>query len=115
MPRRTIGYILIALLLVGALPASASGPTVAEQVAGLKTGRKIKVKLRSGEILKGRMGAATTDQFSLESRGSAQGVARSISFSEAESVKADGLTTGEKWLIFGVIWVVVGIVGARLT
>ena len=106
-----MGCFLIALLTVGALPASASGPTVAEQVSTLKTGRKIKVKLNSGETLKGRMGAATADQFSLENSDRAQGTARVIHFSEAQSVKSDGLTTGEKWLIFGVIWVAVGIAG----
>jgi len=101
---------------MGANPALAAGPTVAEQVAKLKLGRKIKVELNSGEILKGWMGSATADQFALEprSKASAQGAARVIRFNEARSVKTDGLTTGQKWAIFGVVWLAIGIAGSRV-
>lgn len=114
MFRKTVNCNLIALLVIGAIPVSAAELTVAEQVAKLKVGRKIKVELTSGETLKGRMGSATADQFALEPRNSAQGTARAVRFNEVRSVKPDGLTKGEKWAIFGVIWVVVGIV-AKLT
>ena len=111
----TITSCFIALLMIGSLPASAANLTAAEQVARLKVGRKIEVELTSGEILKGRMGSATADQFTLEPRGKAQGTAREVRFNDARSVKADGLTKGEKWAIFGVIWVAVGIVGKFAT
>jgi hypothetical protein len=114
MLRATASCILITLLVSGAIPAPAAEPTVAEQVAKLKVGRKIKVELNGGETLKGRMGSATADQFALEPRNTAQGTARVVRFNEARSVKPDGLTAGEKWAIFGAIWVAVGIV-AKLT
>jgi hypothetical protein len=109
MLRPAVNCVLIALLVIGSVPASAAELTVTEQVAGLAVGRKIKVELTSGESLKGRMGSAAADQFTLEPRGTAQGTARVIRFDEARSVKPDGLTKGEKWAIFGAIWVAVGI------
>ena len=51
MPRSTIACILIALLICSVTPASAA-PTVAEQIASLKAGQKIKVELLSGETTK---------------------------------------------------------------
>lgn len=114
MFRTTVNCVLIALLVIGAIPASAAELTVAKQVAKLKVGRKIKVELTSGETLKGRMGSAAADQFALEPRSAAKGTARVVRFNEARSVKPDGLTKGEKWAIFGVIWVAVGIC-AKLT
>lgn len=113
MLRMTVTCFLITLLLLGAGPAPAAERTVAEQVTKLKVGRKIKVELTSGETVKGRMGSTTPDQLTLEP-GSSQGTARVVRFTEARSVKADGLTKGAKWAIFGVIWVAVGIV-AKLT
>jgi len=80
-------------------------------VAHLKPGQNIKVELSSGELLKGRLDSATTDQFTMEERGAAPGTARVIQFDQARSVKRDGLTRGAKWAIFGLAWVVVGIVG----
>ena len=110
MFRTTVSCLLIALLLItGAIPASAAELTVAEQVAKLKVGRKIKVELTCGETLKGRLGSATADQFTLEPRSAAKGTARAVRFNEARSVEPDGLTTGEKWAIFGVVWVAAGI------
>jgi hypothetical protein len=109
MFRTIVNCVLIALLLIGAIPASAAELTVAEQVARLKVGRKIKVELTSGERLKGRLGSATADQFTLEPGSAAKGTARAVRFNEARSVEPDGLTTGEKWAIFGVVWVAVGI------
>ena len=109
MFRTTVNCILISLLLIGAIPASAAELTVAEQVAKVKVGRRIKVELTSGESLKGRMGSAVADQFTLEPGSTANGTARVVRFNEARSVRPDGLTTGEKWAIFGVVWVAVGI------
>ena len=108
---RTTGGMLIMLLTLGAIPALAAELTVVEQVAKLKLGRKIKVKLNSGETMKGRMGSATADQFVLEPRSKAHGTARVVRFNEALSVKPDGLTAGQKWAIVGVVWIAVGIVG----
>jgi len=102
---------LIAVLAHGAIPALAAELTVAEQVAKLKPGRKIKVELNSGETLKGRMGSATVDQFTLEPRSTAHGTARPIRFSEVRSVRRDGMTTGEKWAAFGLVWIAVSIAG----
>jgi hypothetical protein len=102
---------LITLLTIGAIPALAAELTVAEQVAKLKPGRKIKVELNGGETLKGRMGSATGDQFTLEPRSTALGTARTIRFSEARSVTRDGMTKGEKWTIFGLVWIAVSIAG----
>ncbi len=99
----------IAVLTLGVQPASAAEPTVAEQVARLKPGQKIRVELTSGETLKGRMGSATADQFALEPR--SPGVNRTIRFVDARSVKRDGMSTGEKWAIFGVAWIALSIVG----
>ncbi len=113
MPRATTTCIMI-VLLVGATPAPAADLTMAQQVAKFKAGRKIKVELNSGETLKGRMGAATAEQFTLEPRNASQGTSRVVQFSEARSAKPDGLSAADKWIIFGVIWVAVGIV-AKLT
>jgi carbon monoxide dehydrogenase subunit G len=99
---------------MGAIPASAAENTVAEQVAKLGPGRKIKVKLNSGEMLKGRMGSATAEQFSLEPRDKAQGTARVIQFTEAQSVKPDGMRTSTKWIIGVAIWGAIAIVGSRV-
>ena len=111
MLRTALSCNLIALLLIGAIPGSARERTVAEEVAKLKAGRKIKVELNSGETLKGRMGSTTTDQFTLEPRNAKKGTARVVRFDEARSAKPDGLTTGEKWAIFGAIWIAVAIIG----
>jgi hypothetical protein len=108
MLRRTICCILITLLSIGTLTAS---DTVAQQVSKTKVGRKVKVKLISGEILKGRMGPSTSEQFTLESRSTAPGTTRTVQFVEAQSVKPDGLTTGAKWTIAGVVWVALAIIG----
>ena len=115
MFRMTVTSCLIALLMIGSIPASAADLTAAEQVAKLKAGRKIKVELTSGETLNGRMGSSTSDQFTLEPRSTAKGTARTVRFSEARSVKPDGMSKGEKWAIFGVIWIAVGIVGKLAT
>ena len=113
MLRTLTGYILITLLAGGVIPASPQ-PTVAEQVARLKAGQKIKVELISGEILKGRMDSVTADQFTMELNGKPPGPARVIRFDEVRTAKRDGLTAGKKWAIFGVIWIAIGIV-AKLT
>ncbi len=109
MVRTIVGCMAIAVLTLGVQPASAAEPTVAEQVARLKPGQKIRVELTSGETLKGRMGSATADQFALEPR--SPGVNRTIRFVAARSVKRDGMSTGEKWAIFGVAWIALSIVG----
>ena len=110
MLRMSMSCILIALLTVGAFPASAADRPVAEQVAKLKVGRTIHVILSNGETLNGRMGAVGADQFTLEPTNASQGNALAIKFGEVTAVKASGLTTGQKWMIFGVAWVIVGIV-----
>ncbi len=115
MPRTTLALVLIMLMTVGALPATPAELTIAEQVAKVKVGRKIKVKLNTGETIRGQMGASSADQFVVESPGAVQGNARTIQFTEVQSVKPDGLSRGEKWAIFGVVWVVVGIVGKLTT
>lgn len=102
---------LITVLTIGATPALAAEVTVAEQVAKLKLGRKIKVELNSGETLKGRMGSATVAQFTLEPRSAAHGTARTIRFNEARSVRRDGMTNGEKWIIVGLVWIAVSVAG----
>ena len=109
MVRTIAGCMALAVLALGVHPASAAEPTVAAQVARLKPGQKIRVELTSGETLKGRMGSATADQFALEPR--SPGASRTIRFVDARSVKRDGMSTGEKWAIFGVVWIAVGIVG----
>jgi hypothetical protein len=113
MLRAVVNCFPIILLVMGTAPSSAADLTVAEQVAKLKDGRKIKVKLNSGEILKGRMGSVTTDRFSLEPPSKSHGTARAISFDEAQSVKSDGLKTWQKSVItVGVIWVALAIAGS---
>jgi hypothetical protein len=108
-----LNYITISLLVLWGFPA-AGQMTVAQQVARLKIGRKVRVELNSGETLKGRIGSSDAAQFTLNPQSRPQGTTRVVLFSEARSVRTDGLTPGEKWAIFGVIWVVVGIV-AKLT
>ena len=115
MPRTTSALALIILMTLGAIPATPAELTVAEQVAKVKVGRKIKVKLNTGETIQGQMGAASADQFMLETPATTQGNARIVRFADVQSVKPDGLTRGEKWAIFGVVWVVVGIVGKLAT
>jgi hypothetical protein len=115
MPRAPLAFLLIMLMTLGAVPATSAELTVAEQVAKVKVGRKIKVKLNNGDTIRGQMGAASADQFMLESPATAPGNARTVLFTEVQSVKPDGLTRGEKWAIFGVVWVVVGIVGKLTT
>jgi hypothetical protein len=113
MPRNTIACVLITLLTCGVIPASPR-PTVADQVASLKAGQKIKAELIGGEILKGRMDSATGGQFSMELSGKPSGSSRVVRFDEVRSARCDGPSAGKKWAIFGVIWVAVGIV-AKLT
>jgi hypothetical protein len=110
MLRITTCCFLVALLTMEAFPALAAERTVAEQSAGFKPGRKIKVELNSGEILKGRMGSIGADRLTLEPANAAHGTARVVQFNDARSVKPGGLTTGQKWLIFGGVWIAVGII-----
>jgi len=114
MPRRTIGWLLITLMAIGAFPVSAAEPTVKEQVSRLRAGRRIHVELNSGERLKGRMGSTTADRFTVEPASPASGTARVLRIDETRSVKPDGLTTGQKWAIFGLVWIAVGII-AKVT
>ena len=102
---------LITVLALRPIPGFAAELTVAEQVAKLRRGTKIKVELSSGETLKGRMGPATVDQFTLEPRGTALGSARTIRFREARSVRKDGMTGREKWIVFGLVWVAFSVAG----
>jgi hypothetical protein len=114
MLRALVNCFPIILLVMGTAPCSAADLTVAEQVAKLKDGRKITVKLNNGEILKGRMGSVTTDRFSLEPPNKSHGTARLIPFDEVHSVKPDGLKTWQKSVIVvGVIWVALAILGSR--
>jgi small nuclear ribonucleoprotein (snRNP)-like protein len=109
MVRRTMAYILIALLSIGAFPAAASEPTIAEQVARLKVDRKVRVKLKTGEILKGRMASVAPDQFTVNLTDHAS--AQIVRFDDAQSVKPDGLSAKYKWIIVGaVVWVAIGII-----
>jgi hypothetical protein len=114
MLRSTMTCILIALTLLKPVPSSAAEKTVAEQVAKLTLGRKIKVTLNSGETLKGRMGSVTADRFSLEPRNAAQGAPRVVPFTEAQSVKPDGTRTSTKWIIGVAIWGAIAIAGSRV-
>jgi len=110
-----VGCTLITVLLFGAVPAAAADLTVAQQVAKLKLGRKIKVELNNSETVKGRMGSATADQFILEPDSAAHGAARTIRFVDARSVKSDGMTTSGKWIMWVIIvFAGLGIVGSRV-
>jgi hypothetical protein len=113
MLRTTIACLLIAVLAIEAISAAAAQSAVREQIAKFKHGRKIKVELNSGSILKGRLGTLEPDQFTLEANGLTASEAE-IRFDEVRSVKPDGLTRAEKWTIFGVIWIGLGIVNSRL-
>jgi hypothetical protein len=113
MLRTMAAYMLIALLTVGAV--SAADPTVAERVAKTRFASKVKVELNSGELLKGRMGRARANEFTLVEKGQTAATGRVILFSDIKSIKHDGLTRGQKWIIVGVVWVVVGIVGGAIT
>jgi hypothetical protein len=106
---------LITLLTIGVVPAFAADVPISEQAARVKSGRKVDVKLSSEETLKGRMGLIAADQFTLEPSDSTKGSARVIRLSEAKTVKAEGLTKGRKWIIFGVAWVVVGVIAKATT
>lgn len=109
MPRRTLTCVLIAVLLVGAAPASASEPTITEQAARLKVHAKIKVKLKDGEILRGRMVSVASDQFTVNLTNDT--TAHVVRFDDAQSVKPDGLRTKYKWIIAGgIVWVAIGII-----
>ena len=96
---------LIAVLAIAAVPASGADRTVTEQVARMKLGRKIKVELNTGEILKGRMGSATAEQFNLEPRRPGQRPVRVIRLDEARSVRPTSLTTKQTWGVVIVVWV----------
>ena len=109
------GCTLITVLIFGGVPAAAADLTVAQQVATLKLGRKIKVELNNSETVKGRMGSATADQFILEPDNAAHGAARTIQFVDARSVKSDGMTTSGKWIMWVIIvFAGLGIVGSRV-
>jgi hypothetical protein len=98
--RATTACVLITLLSCGVVPAW-SQPMVAEQVARLKAGQKIKVELISGEILKGRMDSVTADRFTMEPSSKPPVPARVIRFDEVRTASRDGLSAGKKWAIFG--------------
>src|SRR5262245_21485916 len=105
---------LIAVLAIGAMPAAAAPSGVREQIAKFKHGRKIKVELFSGSILKGRLGTVGPDQFTLEAANGLSSSESKIRFDEVRSVKPDGLTRTDKWVIFGVIFTGLGICNSRL-
>lgn len=112
MTRGLVCCILISLLSVAAAAAAPPGPSVSEQVGRIKVGRKIKVKLQRGASLRGRMGAATADGFTLNPGDAKAAPAREIRFSEAQSVKPDGMTTGQKWAVAGGVWIVLIVLGS---
>ena len=89
-------------------PVHAQGD-VAAKVHSIKTDHKVEVTLKSGEILKGRMGASSNERFTLEPM-KAKGVRRAIAYNQVKSIRATGLSKRDKWIIFAVIWVGVGIV-----
>jgi hypothetical protein len=87
-PMRIVAWCLILGILLVDSPSVSAKSTIAEQVARIKSERKIKVKLKTDEIVKGRIGNVAADQFSVKTdRGE-----RQIRFVEVESVKPDGLT-----------------------
>jgi hypothetical protein len=82
---------------------------VAAKVHKIKTGHKMEVTLKSGEILRGRMGASSNERFTLEPM-NAKGARRAIAYNQVQNIRATGLSKRDKWIIFAVIWVGVGIV-----
>ncbi len=103
--RSPLCSVLVFLLMVSGLHAEAS---LAETFRKIKTGRKVEVTLISGATIKGRLGAVSNEGFTLEP-------ASTLAFSDVRRVRATGLTRADKWIIFGVIWVAVGIIASRTT
>ena len=89
-------------------PAHPQGD-VAAKVHSIKTNHKVEVTLKSGGILKGRMGASSNERFTLEPM-NARGARRAIAYTQVQNIRATGLSRRDKWVIFAVIWVGVGIV-----
>ena len=94
------------------LPSFVQGQVdVPAQAHKIKTGRKVEVALKSGEILKGRMGANTNEGFTLEPVKVGTGAPRAISYDQLSTVRATGLSTRDKWIVFAVVWVAAGAIG----
>jgi hypothetical protein len=109
---RSARFLSLCAVAALCLPASSKGQVdVPAQAHKIKTGRKVEVALKSGEILKGRMGANTNEGFTLEPTKVGTGAPRAISYDQLNSVRATGLSTRDKWIIFAVVWVVAGAIG----
>ncbi len=109
---RSARFLSLCALVALCLPASVQGQVdVAAQAHKIKTGRKVEVTLKSGEILKGRIGANSKEGFTLEPMKVGKGAPRAISYDQLTNIRATDLSTRDKWIIFAVVWVVAGAIG----
>lgn len=97
-PFRRILRALIALVCVASLlPAGDPPPPLAGYIKTLPKGRRIEVRMTSGVVLVGRVGAVRSDSFVLgaDHKG---GVAQEVEYKDVRDVKIRSTVT-EKWII----------------
>ncbi len=100
MFRKIPVLLALAALLLPATPAFAAEVPIAEQVAKLKPGQRIKVELVTGEVLKGKLDTSAPQQFKVIPSAT-PATPREVQFSEVRTIKPDGLSNGVKWVIAG--------------
>ena len=97
-PFRRILRALIALVCVASLlPAGPPALSPTEQIAAMSAGRRVELRLKTGVVLVGRVGAIQDRSFNLEPDRKG-GSSHQIAFEDVYSVKIRS-TVKEKWII----------------
>lgn len=101
---RQLARSLVAIACVFELLASnAFGRTPSQEVSKWPVGKRIEVTFTSGEKVIGRLGPVTPESFTLNPDKKSAGGSREVRYSDVRSVKSKW-TTGEKWLMGGLIY-----------
>jgi hypothetical protein len=87
MLRPLVSTILSILLIPGYSFGGPQTPDAKVQAGKIKPGRKIAVKLTSGEQVRGRMGQISDSGFNVEPLKAGKGMTRTIAFDQVESLK----------------------------
>lgn len=103
--------IVLLCCLVVIIPMTSPAATLTEQLEKWGEGKRIQVVCTNGDKIIGRLGNVAPDGFILNPDKKGAGLPREIRFAEVRSVKSKW-TTGEKWLLGGLIYVGLTILSA---
>ena len=88
---RSARFLSLCVFILLCAPSSIQGQDdVLAKVRKIKPGAKVEVTLKSGEILKGRMGASSNERFTLEPMDGGSAARRAIAYNQVANIRATG-------------------------